>query len=72
MQRYKISDFRVSIIFLVVGFMGIFATAIADSNDNMFMAGLFVALAISGLALSLVYLTKSWNKERKKDEEKQG
>ena len=71
-MQYKINDFRVAIIFLVVGFMGIFATAIADSNDNMFIAGLFVALAITGLALSLVYLTKSWNNERKKDEEKQG
>ncbi len=66
-----ISDFRVSIIFLVVGFMGIFAIAITDYNDDKFMAGLFIALAISGLALSLFYLTKSWNKERKKDEAKQ-
>ena len=63
--------FTLTIIFLVVGFLGIFGSAIADSNDNRFMAGIFVVLAITGLVLSLGFLTKSWNMERKKDEEKQ-
>jgi len=45
-----VSDFRVAIIFLIIGFLGILGSSIADSNDNRFMAGLFIALAISGLA----------------------
>ena len=66
-----ISDFKIAVIFLVVGFLGIFDSAIADSNDERFVAGLFIALAIGGLGSSLGFVIKSWNKENKKDEEKQ-
>ena len=49
---------------IVIAYAGIFSVMLINDNDNPIVYGLIVTILVT-LILSLIYVTKSMNKEKK-------
>lgn len=61
---------NLSVIFLIIGFIGIAGSYYGNVIDDDYVVGFLLAFAVVGFALALGFIIESMNKElqRKKDE----
>ena len=68
------NSIRLSVIFVIVGFIGIAGSSYGGVIDNDYVLGFSLALAVVGFTISLGFVVEAMNKEykqRKKDERKE-
>lgn len=63
------NSFGISILFLVIGFIGIAGSHYGDVTDDMIFKGISLAIGVTGLSLSLAFLIQSGMDKRKKKDE---
>jgi len=66
----KKDSIQYSVIFLVVGFIGLAGSHYGDVISDMYVKGFSLALSLVGYVLSLAFLIEALNKEYKKNENK--
>jgi len=64
-------SFQYSVIFLVIGFIGLAGSHYGDVINDMTIKGFSLALSVIGFVISLGFLIEAMNKERKENEKKQ-
>lgn len=66
---------KLSVIFVIVGFIGIAGSYYGDVIDDSYVLGFALALAVVGFALALAFIVDAMNseiKEKKNEKEKRG